>query len=348
MTGPELRIGDRLVGDGHPVLVIAEGCDNHLGDMGRAREMIHAAAAAGADAIKFQHHLPDEEMLREGVPTTANFDEPLYEFLQRCALTLDQHAELVEECASAGITYLCTPFSAKAAEEIAPLGVPAFKIGSGELTDLPSLARIAEHGVPLICSTGMATHEEIDATVAFLRPRVAGLALLNCTSAYPTRPEDVDLGVIGVLRERHGLVIGHSDHTPEIWTTIGSVVAGARIVEKHLTLDHALPGPDRDVSIDPSELADLVRGVRQVEVALGAEKRIRPEEAAIREWAHRSVVTVRPVAAGSVLGPDDLATKRPGTGIPAARLGEVQGRRAARDLPADHLVAWPDLDGGDA
>jgi sialic acid synthase SpsE len=165
-----LEIDGHRIGPGEPCFIIAEGCDNHLGNLETEKEMARQAKVCGADAIKFQHHLPDEEMLREGGPMSANFNLPLYEFLQRDALKLEQHAELIRYCREIGIIYLCTPFSRKAAKEIHGLGVGAFKIGSGELTNLPTLKAIARFGNPMILSTGMAEWEEIEETVNTLRP----------------------------------------------------------------------------------------------------------------------------------------------------------------------------------
>jgi len=339
----QIAIGDRIIGEGQPVYVIAEGCDNHLGDVAVAKEMALRAKLAGADAIKFQHHLPDEEMLPD-VPMSSNFDVPLYEFLQRYALTLDEHADVQAYCRSIGIQYLCTPFSWKAAQELAGLGVDAYKIGSGEMTDIPTLVRIAGLGKPMLVSTGMSTFEEIDRTYQALSSRGAELALFNCVSEYPPKYEDINLRVIDAMRARYpAAVIGHSDHTPDLFTAFAAVTLGACAVEKHVIIDKRQPGPDRMVSIDFPELAQLVDGIRKIEAALGSDKRVHDDERSIREWAFRSLVTTAPVAADEVLTDDKVWSKRPGTGIPAHRMDEVVGRRAARDLPANVLIAWDDL-----
>jgi len=285
-----IAIAGRAIGPGEPVLIVAEACDNHLGDLGAAKAMVRLAKLAGADAIKFQHHLPDEEMLPE-VPLSDNFEVPLYDFLKRSALRLEDHRVLKAFCESMDIVYLCTPFSYRAAQELHELGVSAFKIGSGEMTDIPSLIRIAEFGKPMLLSTGMSTLDEIDETSHALTQRGATFALMNCVSEYPPRYEDMNLGVIRVLQQRYPeVVIGHSDHSPDLYTSFAAVAMGARIIEKHVTLDKRRRGPDQAVSIDMRELAELVEGVRKIEAALGSEKRVHERERPVRAWAFRSVV----------------------------------------------------------
>jgi sialic acid synthase SpsE len=339
----EIRIDGRAVGVHAPCFIIAEACDNHLGNMETAREMVRQAKAAGADAIKFQHHLPDEEMLREGVPMSANFNMPLFEFLQRYALTLDQHYELLQYCRQLGIIYLCTPFSRKAAEEINEMGVGAFKIGSGELTDLPTLKVIARFGKPMILSTGMAEWAEIDETIECLRPINDQLVLMNCVSEYPARHADTNLGVIDLLSKRYNLTVGHSDHTPDIYTSIAAVALGAKLIEKHLILDRRQPGPDQSVSIEPYELYELVKGVRRVEEACGSLKTVHELEKPIRQWARRSVVSICPIPKGTKISERMVWTKRPGTGIPPKHIDRVVARVAVTDIPANHLIQWEEL-----
>lgn len=338
-----IQIDGRAIGPNEPCYVIAEGCDNHLGNMAVAKEMIRQAKACGVDAIKFQHHLPDEEMLRDQFPTSGNFNIPLYEFLQRYALTLEQHYELFAFAKALGITYLCTPFSLKAARELNEMGLPAFKIGSGELTDLPTLKAIAAFGKPMILSTGMAEWKEIDETIAALRPINDQIVLMNCVSEYPAKHSDVNLNVIGEISRRYNVTVGHSDHTPDIYTSIAAVAVGAKLLEKHFILDRRQPGPDQSVSVEAYEFYELVTAVRRVEQALGSDKKVHDLEKPIRAWAHRSVVSLRPISKGSQITADMVWTKRPGTGIPAKHLEEIISRTAACDIPANHLIRWEEL-----
>lgn len=338
-----IKIANKTIGEGNSCFVIAEACDNHLGNMDTAKEMARQSKLAGADAVKYQHHLPDEEMLRDGVPMSDNFNMPLYEFLQLYALTLDQHHELKEYCDEIGILYLCTPFSKKAALEINDL-VPAFKIGSGELTDIPTLKVIAKLGKPMILSTGMSLIKEIDETVEALTPITDQFALMNCTSEYPPKYEDLNLGVIKELIDRYGVPIGHSDHSPDIYSCFGAVSMGAKLIEKHLILDKKQPGPDQSVSIEPHELYQLVDGIRKIEAAMGREKKINELEKPIRTWARRSIVTLNNIPKGTTLTEELIWTKRPGTGVEAKHLDKFIGKKTTRDLEKDYLIRWEDIE----
>ena len=339
-----IRIGNTEIGQGSPVYVIAEGCDNHLGNMETAREMIRQSKLAGANCIKFQHHLADEEMLRD-IPMSDNFEEPLYEFLLKNALTLDNHVELKKYCEEIGIQYLCTPFSYKAACELNEIGVEAFKIGSGEMTDLTSLKKIAALGKPMILSTGMCTLEEIRETYTAMKSWGATFCFTNCVSEYPPVYEDMNLGFIQTMqREFPDIVIGHSDHSPDLFTCFAAVALGARIIEKHIILDKRQPGPDQSVSIDMYELAELVEGVRKVEVALGADKKVHDKEKVIREWAFRSVVSVCDIKPGTIITEEMLWTKRPGTGIPSKELPGLIGKTARNFVAANSLLKRDDFE----
>lgn len=336
-----ININKRIIGKDYPCFIIAEACDNHKGNIEVAKKMISEAKLAGADAVKFQHHLPDEEMLPD-IPMSDNFDEPLYEFLKKYALTLNQHFELKDFCDKEGILYMCTPFSLKAAQEINDL-VPLFKIGSGEMTDIPSLKSIAKLTKPMILSTGMSSFEEIDRTYNALLKEDIEIALLNCVSEYPPVYEDMNLGVIKIMSERYNnAVIGHSDHTPDLFTSFAAVSLGAKIIEKHVILDKNQNGPDQSVSIDFKDLAQLVEGIRKIEVGLGERKIVHKKEKQIREWAFRSLVSTKEIKKGSVIKKEDIWSKRPGTGIPSHLMDTVIGKVAIRDIPANKMLSRED------
>lgn len=336
----------RIIGGESRCFIIAEGCDNHMGNLSTAKEMALQAKLAGADAIKFQHHLPDEEMLRDA-PMSANFSEPLYEFLTKHALTLDQHCDLKQYCRKLEIMYMCTPFSYKAAEEIVGIGLDLIKIGSGEMTDIPCLVKMATKlKKPMIVSTGMATFEEIDETYRALTATGIPLALTNCVSEYPPIWEDINLGVISLMKQRYpAAVVGHSDHTPDIYTCFAALTLGAKIIEKHVILDKRQPGPDQSVSIDFRELAQLVDGIRKIEAAMGERKAVHSREKDVRRWAFRSIVALRPIHPGETITQDMVWSKRPGTGIPSKHMAHVIGRNAIRPIAANTLISWADLDG---
>lgn len=339
----KFEINGRQIGDGCPVYVIAEGCDNHMGNMDDAKEMCKRAKLAGADCIKFQHHLPDEEMLKD-VPMSSNFDIPLYDFLKLHALTLDQHIELMKYCKEIGIQYLCTPFSLKAAYELNEIGVDAFKIGSGEMTDIPSLIKIAELGKPMIISTGMSTLDEIQRTYDALILIGTPIAFTNCLSEYPPKYEDVNLNVIGKMKERFPLaMIGHSDHTPDLYTCYGAVALGAAMIEKHVILSKQTPGPDQSVSIDFHDLHCLCDGIHKIEKALGSNKIVHENEEPIRKWAFRSIVTKCPIKKGQTIEAEMIWSKRPGTGIPSYKMNEVIGKIATCDVEENTLLKYEDF-----
>ncbi|MDR2408494.1 MAG: N-acetylneuraminate synthase family protein [Bacteroidales bacterium] len=332
-----------LFEDSDEVFIIAEACDNHMGNVDIAKEMCRQAKLAGCNCIKFQHHLPDEEMLKD-VPVSSNFSMPLYDFLKLHALTIVQHIELKEFCEDIGIYYLCTPFSLKAAYELNAIGVTAFKIGSGEMTDIPMLLKIAELGKPMIISTGMSTLEEIERTYNALLPANISLAFTNCLSEYPPKYQDINLGVISKMQKlMPNAVIGHSDHTPDLYTCFAAVALGARIIEKHVILDKKTQGPDQTVSIDFADLYHLVDGIRKIELALGDQKKINDDEKPIRKWALRSLVSTKKLYKGDIVKEDMIWSKRPGTGIPSYKMKDILGKKLVRDIEKNTLLNWSDF-----
>ena len=342
MTSPSITIGTRTIGAGHSCFVIAEAGINHNGDVSLAARLVEAAASAGADAIKFQTHFPEYEMLKGGA-TAAYVGESLFDLLTRTALSKDAHVQMRDLAARRGIVFMSTPFSREAADFLESIGMPAYKTGSGELTNIPLQRHIARKGKPMIVSTGMSTTEEIEATVRALREEHASFALMHCTSTYPTPFEHVQLGCIVALQATYGVPVGFSDHTLGTAVSLAAVASGANLFEKHFTASRSLPGPDQQGSMEPKELEALVKDIRAIERSLGATKKIQPGEQDVRDMALHSVVTIRDVGAGATIGEDDVWVKRPGTGIPARQLDDVIGKVASRAIAKDTLVRWDDL-----
>ncbi len=333
-------IANRPVGDAYPPLVIAEIGINHEGDFDKAIALIDAALAAGSEVVKFQCHIVDKEM----VPTNImppHVQEPLWDIIARCCLTHAQEIQLQQYCLQRGLIYLSTPFSREAADRLDAMGVPAFKIGSGECNNLPLLRHIASKGKPIILSTGMNDLASIQRSVALLREYPIPLALLHCVSLYPTPYEKLNLGAITQLRSLFPTIpIGISDHSVGIWTCLGAVALGATILEKHFTVSRSWPGPDMALSMEPQELHDLLIGSKAIWQAGGGQKCVQPEEEGVIAFAYSSVVTTRAIHKGEPLTPENLWVKRPGTGhFLAADWTQLLGKIAQYDIQADTLLA---------
>lgn len=344
-------VGGRVIGDGS-VFVIAEGGVNHNGDPALAHRLIDAAADAGADCVKFQTF--DPEVLASAAAPTADYqcattsEQDQRAMLRALALPADVWAGLRDHARDRGIVFLSSPFDDASADLLDRLDVPAFKVPSGELTNLPFLARLARRGRPLLMSTGMAEMVEVaeamDAIAAAGDPPVA---LFHCVSAYPAPPADANLRAIETLRRAFGVPTGWSDHTPGIELALASVAAGAVLVEKHLTLDRTLPGPDHPASLEPDELRAMVDGIRMVSAAMGdGIKRPVAAERPIAAVARKSLHWRVALAAGMVISEGDLLAMRPGTGLAPGRTADLVGRRVARAVVAGTPVAPDDLETG--
>ena len=255
-----IKINKNIISEYHTPYIIVEACVNHQGDFSIAKKMVRSAKLAGAQCIKFQHHIVDEEMLRDDIPKSKNFKVPLDKIIEKTNFSLKQHSELKKLCDKIKIDYLCTPFSIKAADELESIGIPAFKTGSGELTNLPFIQHLAKKGKPMIVSTGMSNKDEIAETVKILKKFSTPFALMHCVSAYPCPYEIMNLNFIEELIKKYKVPVGLSCHTPSIYNSIGAVSLGASIIEKHFTFDKTLPGPDHKSSIDLNELKELVKG----------------------------------------------------------------------------------------
>ncbi|MBI4182466.1 MAG: N-acetylneuraminate synthase [Proteobacteria bacterium] len=346
-----MRIGDREIGPDRPCFVIAEAGVNHNGDVALARRLIDAAAAAGADAVKFQTYRTELVVAREA-PKAAyqeratGADEGQFEMLKRLELPFAAFAELSGHARARGILFLSTPFDAESLAFLVSLGVPALKIASGEIDNVPLLRRAAASRLPLIVSSGMAALAEVEAALATLRGAGAReVALLHCVSAYPARAEDANLRAIPALAARLGVPVGFSDHTEGIAVALAARALGAAIVEKHFTLDRTLPGPDHAASLEPGRLAEMVRGLRAVESALGdGIKAPRAGEAELRLVARRSLHAARALAPGEAVDEAAVVALRPAGGIGPSEIDRVVGRRARRAIAVGERLSWADLE----
>lgn len=345
MVNAVVDIAGRKIGPDQPCFVIAEAGVNHNGELDLAKRLVDVAVAAQVDAVKFQTFQP-ERIATQDAPKASYQEgvvrrgESQVEMLRRLALSDDAHRELMAYARDRGILFLSTPFEEGSADFLEALGVPAFKIASGELTNLSFLAHMARKGKPMIVSTGMSTLKEVAAAVRTIRATgLRELILLHCVSSYPADPSEANLRAMRTLAEAFRVPVGFSDHTPGIEVALAAVALGACVVEKHVTLDRRLPGPDHQASLEPQELAALVRGARIVESALGhGRKEPSPSEVGTAAVARKSLVAARDIPQGSRLTKEHVAIKRPGTGLPPAMLDDVVGRVAAADIPADTVL----------
>lgn len=341
------------------VFVIAEAGVNHNGSAAMAIELADAARAAGADAVKFQTFRA-EDVVTPGAATAdyqrANTGETSqFEMIQRLELDEAGHQAVAAHCARQGFEFFSTPFSERAVAQLQALGVRRIKLPSGELTHKALIECAAATGLPLLLSTGMATLEEVAVAIGWINAERArhgwaaagaqDLCVLHCTSAYPAPAEALNLRALAALARGTGLPVGYSDHSEGIEAALAAVALGAVVIEKHLTLDKTLPGPDQRASADPAEFAAMVAGIRRVEAMLGdGLKRPQPVELNTRDVARRSVVLTRELPAGHVLQAGDLALRRPGTGIEPAQREQLVGRRLRVPAPAHAVLAWSMLE----
>ncbi len=342
----EFAIAGRRVGPDHPPLVIVEVGINHEGNVEKAIALVDAAVAAGAELVKFQCHITEKEMVPTDMTPGEISTEKLWDIIKRCELTEAEERRVQKYCSEKGVIYLSTPFSREAADRLNAMGVPAFKIGSGECNNLPLLDHIAKFGKPMILSTGMNELASVKRSVEVLQGRVP-FGLMHCTSMYPTPYDKVRLGAISDLMQAFpGVPVGLSDHSLNIWTCLGAVGLGASMLEKHFTISRQWPGPDTGISIEPDELKDMIEGSRAIWQARGGRKTVLPEEQPVIDFAYATVVSIASIKAGDTFGLDNIWVKRPGTGpLKADRFYDVVGKRATRDIPAEQHVGPADVEG---
>jgi N-acetylneuraminate synthase len=345
MPAPPVNLAGRVIGPGAPCFVIAEAGVNHNGDLELALQLVAAAARAGADAVKFQT-FRTEDLVTLDAPkaayqrATTDAAESQFALLKKLELTPAAQRAIQAACDQHRILFLSTPFEAASADLLDALGIAAFKIPSGELTNLPFLAHVARKGKPIILSTGMATLEEVEAAVqAVRRAGPAALVLLHCVSQYPAAPANANLRAMRTMADAFGVPVGFSDHTLGLEVALAAVALGACVLEKHFTLDRALPGPDHRASLEPGELSALVQGIRTVESALGdGRKAPAASEADTALAARKSLVAAVDIPAGATLTPDMIVIKRPGSGLPPGALDSLLGRVARQRIAGGALL----------
>ena len=328
-------------------LIIAEAGVNHNGDIDTALRMVEVAAQSGADCVKFQTFSADRLVTKNA--GKADYQkcedgaaESQYEMLRRYELSVAMHEQILAHCAKHEISFLSTGFDEASVDFLVGLGVEWLKVPSGEVTNLPYLEHVGKQGLPVILSTGMATLGEVNAAMDVLLRvgmRRENITVLHCTTEYPTPMQDVNLRAMLTMAEELGVKVGYSDHTMGIEVSVAAVAMGATVIEKHFTLDRALAGPDHRASLEPDELSEMVTAIRNVESALGNGNKVpAPNELTNRDVARKSIVAAREIKAGEIFDTENIAVKRPGTGVSPMQWYEVLGRTASKSYRKDELI----------
>ncbi len=342
-----VRIGEREVGAGAPVYIIAEAGSNHDRDLGQARRLIEVAAEAGADAVKFQTFRSDGIVAE--TTTRAKYldavlpaDKSMADLFRELELPREWHGELKAHAEACGLDFLSTPFDLEAVDLLAELDVKAFKVATYELWHLPLIRAIASHGKPVICSTGMANVADVQAAVdAVYSTGNQQLILLHCVVNYPPPFSDLNLRAIQTMRQAFHVPVGWSDHTPGWLAPVIATTLGAAVIEKHFTTDRGRPGPDHRFALTPDELTSMIRAIRDTESALGdGVKRMAESEADLFVTARRSLFAAREIESGTVMTDQDVAILRPGTGMEVRDLPNVLGRTARRHIGRHEPLGW--------
>ncbi len=333
------------------VLIIAEAGVNHNGDLALAMEMARVAKSCGADAVKYQTAVPELVISMfapkaEYQKQTTGDKESQLDMVRKLHVDFDSHRRLKEYCDSIGIQYLSSPFDIPSVEFLATLDLPCMKVPSGEITNYPYLVAVGRTHMPVILSTGMSIPDEIEAAIRVLKENGAGeITLLHCNTEYPTRYEDANLGAMVWLREHFGCPVGLSDHTNGTVCDVAAAALGAVVIEKHFTLDKNMEGPDHKASLEPQELAEMVRTIRNVEQAIGdGVKKVSASELKNQDIARKSIIAAKAIKAGETFSKENITTKRPGSGIDPMRWFDLLGKTAKHDYEEDYLIEKDELD----
>jgi len=336
----DFKIGNRVIGSNDSPFIIAEAGINHDGEYEKAIQLVDSAKKNGADCIKFQYHITDAELIKSDITPGYLSKDTLWDITKHIELSIDENIKIQDYCKKVGIMYMSTPFSREAADILNEMDVDAFKIGSGECSNVPLLEHIAKLSRPMILSTGMNDIESIKRSVDVIQKHDCPLMLMHCTSIYPTPYDKVRLGVIKQLQDTFGIPVGLSDHSADIYTSLASIALGACAIEKHFTVSKEWPGPDIGFSMDPNELSNLVRGSKAVFAALGGEKTELLEEQPVKDFAFASVVSIKEIRAGDTFNKENIWVKKPGTGeIKAEDFDTVIGKTALIDIDVGQQIA---------
>jgi len=345
MTVAKVKIGDKFVGEGEPVFIVAEAGSNHDGKLEQAKQLIDVAANAGVDAVKFQTFSADKIVAKTG-PKAGYMEkvseESVYEIFKRIELPRGWHSELAEYAGKKGLIFLSSPFDEEAVDLLDELGIPAFKVASGELTNFPLLKYMARKGKPLIVSTGAATMDEVEEAVSVIRGTGNNkIVLLHCIANYPAAPEDANLLAMNALKQKFKLPVGYSDHTLGIAAPLAAVALGAVMIEKHFTLSRKLLGPDHFYALEPNELKAIVDGIRAVEKMRGTPiKKPVKAELEIRKLARRSIFAKVDIPASAIIKKEMLVTLRPAIGLEPKHFESVVGKKAKKTIKRHDAVTW--------
>jgi|TARA_B100001964_G_scaffold245829_1_gene337077 N-acetylneuraminate synthase/N,N'-diacetyllegionaminate synthase len=343
----QIKIGDKLVGNKSPILIVAEAGVNHNGNINLAKKLVDAAVEAGADAVKFQTFNAENivtisaEKAKYQRERTGS-EKPQYDMLKKLELTAEEFIELAKYSRKRGIIFLSSPFDENSVDLLDEIGVPAFKIPSGEITNFPLLKYIAKKGKPVILSTGMSTLEEVREALKVIKNNGSNdVILLHCVTGYPSKVKDMNLRVMETLKTTFGLPIGLSDHTLGTTIPTASVALGAVLLEKHFTLDKNFIGPDHKASLDPKELSGMVLAIRDVETALGnGIKKITQEEEEIKAVLRKSIVAKVDITKGAIIQEDMLIIKRPASGLEPKFIAIIVGRKTTHNIRKDEPISW--------
>lgn len=348
----DIQINGKTIGAQTPVFLIAEAGVNHNGDLNTAKRLIDIAAECKVDAIKFQTFIT-EKLITKSAPKveyqkiSSNDKENFYEMIKKYELSKDDFRILKKYSTKNGIIFLSTPFDETSVEWLEELNIPAYKIGSGDMNNFPLIKLICSKKKPILLSTGIATLNEVKESVKFIESMgIEDIVIFQCTTSYPAPLEEINLNVIDTyLKEFPNIIIGFSDHSIGIETSIGAVAKGVKVIEKHFTLDKSMEGPDHKASMDPKELRDWVNAIRKIEMALGSNiKKPSKNELEIAKIARKSIISLKNLKPGDIIRSEDIIIKRPGYGIPPKEYENIIGKKVINPIIKDSLIRWEDIE----